>query len=390
MQLDGVTGARKIAPAIPPTHPERPALVRRLGELAAFHGFGDRPVERAVPPPLIVPPAGSFELPGSGVGALTAGFSRDGNELVAVASGGELVRWDLVHGRLASRLALGGEPLALAALAPDLDRVACRAGEEPLVVRDAVNGMQVAALGEGAFSAIAWSPCGKRIATGSRTGDVAVWDAASGRCVTSWWAHPAPVQAVAFDFEGAQVGTGAADGRVTLWAADSGKRTLRVIEPENHPQGVGAATRAGSPRALVFTGGGAYLMAGLTGGGLVLWDRESGHRLWTPPAHAAAVRSVRAVHGGLSLATSGQDGALVLWDALTGEPLAMLTGHQAPAFALAVSPDGSRIASGGGDAWLLLWDLPGRTCDMNEAATRRALALYARRALERLGGRPPD
>jgi WD40 repeat protein len=199
------------------------------------------------------------------------------------------------------------------------------------------------------------------------------------------------VQALAFDPESAHLATGGADGRITLWAADTGKRAFRIVEPENHPDGVTAATRAGSPRAIVFTGGGAYLMAGLTGGGLFLRDRESGHRLWTPPAHAAPVRQLKAVHGGLSLATSGQDGQLVLWDALTGEPLALMAGHDGAATSLAVTPDGARLASGGPDPWVLLWDLPGRTCDMSEAATRRALALYARRALERLGGgRTPD
>lgn len=362
-------------------------MLAKLGELAAFHGFGDRPLERAVPPPRSVPPSASLLLPDGlePAGTLTAAFSRDGRELVAVSLSGDILRWDVAAGTLVKRVALG-ERVNLASLSPELDRVAARVTDGALVISDAVTGTPVVSLGEGAFSVVAWSLDGKRVATGSRTGDVAVWDAATGRTLTTWWAHPAPVQALCFEVEGGQVATAGADGRISLWAVDTGRRTLRIVEPENHPLGVSAATRAGSPRTLTFTGGGAYLMAGLTGGGILLWDRESGHRLWTPPTHASPVRCVRAVHGDQSLVTAGQDGAVALWDAITGEPMCLLAGHSAAAVTLAVTPDGTRLASGGADPWLLLWDLPARSRDLNDAAARRAIALHARRVLERLGG----
>ena len=386
VQLEGVSGARKVGPAIPPQHPDRPALLRRLGELAAYHGFGERPVERAVPPPVLVPANGTLELPAAAAshGTLAAAFAGSGSELVAVAGAGELVRWDLAT-RAVVRVAASAVPLTMAALAPALDRVALRGPSGPVRVCDASNAAAISNVGDGsAFTALAWAPCGRRLATGTSGGDVAVWDAGSGRCLATWWGHPAPVQALAFEPGGQLLASGGADGRVILWTAETGKRALRIAEPGDHPLGIGPATRAGSPRALAFTGGGAYLVAGLTGGGLLLWDRESGHRLWTPPAHAAPIRAVRIAHGGLSLVSAGQDGALALWDALTGEPLALLTGHASGAHALAAAPDGARVASGGPEPHILLWDLPPRGHELNDPACRRAVALYAHRALERL------
>jgi WD40 repeat protein len=397
VQLEGVSEARRLAPAVPNDHPDRAELVRRLGALASYHEFGTTPHRPAPVAPVTLKPFAGLKIPPRpGValtahGALSAAFAARGAELVAVAAAGEVVRWDLTTGTVAGRVPLAIAPLSVAAFAPALDRVLCGVARGPMLICDAGSGGEVAPLGDGhPISTFAWAPCGQRIATGNPAGEVTIWNVVTGRSVATWWAHPAPVQALCFDPEGALVATGGADGKIVLWASDTGKRTTRVAEPNDHPEGLDAAMRAGTPRCLGFTGGGGYLVAGLTGGGLFLWDRGSGHRLWTPPAHAGPVRTVRTAQAGLSLATAGSDGGVALWDTLTGEPLARMAGHANPLACLATAPDGIRLASGGNDPWILLWELPPRVHRLPDHADRRALALYAHRALERLAGRNPD
>ena len=66
-------------------------------------------------------------------------------------------------------------------------------------------------------NAVAWSPDGKRIASGSTDNTVQVWDAIDGRHVFTYKGHTNPVGAVAWSPDGKRIASGGNDHTVQVW-----------------------------------------------------------------------------------------------------------------------------------------------------------------------------
>ena len=66
---------------------------------------------------------------------------------------------------------------------------------------------------------IAWSPDGKRIASGSKDGTVQVWDATSGRHIFTYRGHTASVKAVVWSPDGSYIASAGDDHTVQVWTA---------------------------------------------------------------------------------------------------------------------------------------------------------------------------
>ena len=79
-------------------------------------------------------------------------------------------------------------------------------------------------------NAIAFSPDGTRIATGSLEHTVNVWDAATGRLIAVFAGHAAPVFHVAFSADGTRLVSASQDATVKLWdlASEPGVRRFQL------------------------------------------------------------------------------------------------------------------------------------------------------------------
>src|SRR5260221_357249 len=71
-------------------------------------------------------------------------------------------------------------------------------------------------------NAVAWSPDGKRIASGSNDHTVQVWDAANGEHVFIYRGHADHVNAVPWSPDGKRIASGSDDDRVQVWDAANG------------------------------------------------------------------------------------------------------------------------------------------------------------------------
>jgi WD40 repeat protein len=112
--------------------------------------------------------------------------------------------------------------------------------------------------------------------------------------------------------------------------------------------------RLGAVSSVAFAPDGKTLVAGGTGGTVVLWDLATGVRATFPGQAPLALSG-----DGKTLAAVGDGGAIRLWDLSTGQLRHTLKGHPAGIAALAFSPDGQILASGDQRAPLVqLWHVP--------------------------------
>lgn len=202
---------------------------------------------------------------------------------------------------------------------------------------------------DGAVNAVAVDGFAGLALSGGEDGRLIAWELASG--APRWRLElQAKVQAVAVAGARGLAAAGTGDGRIRLLAlADGAIQGEARLEPER-------------PTALLFPAGEAGLLVAGHLGGL--------HRLeppgWTarelaPPSGFATTDLVAGPDG--LLAAAGIDG-LVRLRRLPGlEPAGELAGHEAPVLALALSPDGARLASGDSRGRVVLWSLAARAAE---------------------------
>lgn len=70
-----------------------------------------------------------------------------------------------------------------------------------------------------AVNAVAWSPDGKRIASGSQDETVQVWNADDGSNVLAYTGHSDKVTSIAWSLDGKQIASGSQDNTVQVWQA---------------------------------------------------------------------------------------------------------------------------------------------------------------------------
>ena len=205
--------------------------------------------------------------------------------------------------------------------------------------------------GHGEVYSVAFSPHGNVVATGAEDTMVRLWDVATHRQIGAPLnGHDGEINAVAFSPDGKILATGGADdGVVRLWNAT----THRQI-------GAPLLGHSGVVYSVAFSHDGKVLASGAADGTVRLWDVASHRQIGAPLlGHSGVVYSVAFSHDGKILATGGADGIIRLWDVATQQ----MTGSwpiYSPVFNLAFSPDGRFLASGNLDDKVQLWDVATR------------------------------
>ena len=250
--------------------------------------------------------------------------------------------------------------------------------------------------------ALAFSPNGNMLASGSADGTVRLWnttDIEDRASIEELWApftgHTDIVLSLAFSADSKTLASGSRDGTLWLWNLSNLDKieqhnifpgtTLPAVlslafSPTESPPMLATARadtiirvwnlRTGElmhffrghedlVTSLAFNADGSLIASGSADSTVRLWDTNTsistGKSLHEFTEHEDWVNSV-AFHE-TTLASAGFDNAIFLWEVGTKDLLYELSGHAGSIKSVAFSPDGNILASGGHDGKVLLWEL---------------------------------
>ncbi len=194
-------------------------------------------------------------------------------------------------------------------------------------------------------NAIAFSPDGHTIASGSADKTVKVWDLESVGALFTFSGHLSLVDAVAFSPNGRLLASGSWDREIKLWHLQKGELSCSLCD------------HSGWIQSLAFSPDGQVLVSGSADKTIKIWNLRSGQLQTTLSEHLGAVRTLAISPDGQILASGSADRTIKIWDLASGEMKLTLEGHLDAVDSLAFSPSGYILASGSADKTIKIWDL---------------------------------
>jgi WD40 repeat protein/class 3 adenylate cyclase len=189
-----------------------------------------------------------------------------------------------------------------------------------------------------------FSPDGRSVVTASRDHTAQVWDASTGRPITTLQ-HGHIVTHAAFSPDGEQVLTASFDRTAQLWNARTGER---VLDPFRHDAEVGWA---------VFSADGSRIATADIDSTTRVWDAKTGHPLSPLLKHGGPVNSVMFFPDGQRVMTASWDRTVRIWEALSGQPIGQAIKHKSGVLMASLSSDGSKVATREADETAHVWEV---------------------------------
>lgn len=190
---------------------------------------------------------------------------------------------------------------------------------------------------------LAFSPDGKLLASGSWDDTIKLWQVNTGKQISTFTGHSNWVNSVAFNPEGQMLASGSADNTIKFWQIKTGRQISTLT---GHLDLVGS---------VAFSQDGEILASGSADCTVKLWQVHTGREISTFTSHSFYVNSVAFSPDGQLLASGSADNTIKLWQVSTGRELHTLTGHLDSVWSVAFSPDGQLLASASWDKTIKIW-----------------------------------
>ena len=319
-------------------------------------------------------------------------FSPDGKTLATANNDSTVELWDVASGKETRHIDVKNNVIEAIAYSPDgsllvgggYQSLPQTSGlEASFRVWDVATGKErdMKAVPVTSLEAIALSPDGKVLASGSGEKKIRLWNLAAGQADQPLGDHDSTVIDLAFSADSTLLASTGLQEKVRFWDMTTRR--------EFFPDGQQRAASGGTPRQKTGpqknVGPAETMMDALSKLGEALSKTNFGTPVFSPDGrkmatlekgNAVALRDVKtwqpthqlAGHqteiytlafspDGKLLASGSDDGLTKIWDVATGRELRTLAPHRASVRALAFSPDNSLLATGSNDTTIRLWDV---------------------------------
>jgi len=228
---------------------------------------------------------------------------------------------------------------------PDGSRIVTASDDKTAKVWDATTGKEITSL-DGHTDLVYtanFSPDGSRIVTASLDKTAKVWDAKTGKEIASLKGYTSSVYTANFSPDGSRIVTASDDKTAKVWDTKTGIEIASL----SHTSSVNTAN---------FSPDGSRIVTASYDKIAKVWDAKTGIEIASLHGHTDRVNTANFSPNGKRIVTASDDKTAKVWDAKTGKEIASLDGHTSYVNTAAFSPDGKRIVTASYDKTAKVWD----------------------------------
>lgn len=287
------------------------------------------------------------------------------DDVLAMTSDKRVLLWDMKTGVHIKRTEECDQWLRSVRFQPSGRRIGGNAGKKIYVWNTGEDNpfriLEPAETMTDAFRSFAFHPLGAKLAAGSTTGKICVWDIAANSQIIRFDASSSPITSLCY--------TG---GGEMLLAASFKNITFHDTLTGKWKRFSHDAPHAGEVNSMVISHDGKMIVSAGDDGHVKLWDIFSYHDLWyyESPVHKpelsklllqlsgsnGPVNTVSVSGSAKYIASAGKDPLIRLWDAQNGSLLRTFKGHNDRVTSLSFAANDRLVVSSGWDGRVILWD----------------------------------
>ncbi|MBD2168091.1 PQQ-binding-like beta-propeller repeat protein [Calothrix membranacea FACHB-236] len=254
------------------------------------------------------------------------------------------------------------------ALTPDGQRVISGSSDNSLKVWNLQTGEELFTLKghRKPISAIAVTPNGKQVISASRDNTLKVWNLETGNELFTLSGHSSLVNAIAVTPNGKQVISASWGNTLKVWNLETGKE-LFTFPSERYAN----SGHSNWVNAIAVTPNGKQVISASDDNTLKVWNLETGkegffslirnffniRQKFTLRGHSYSVKAIAVTPNGKQVISVSLDCTLKVWNLETGKELFTLSGHSDLVQVIAVTPNGKQVISASDDNTLKVWNL---------------------------------
>lgn len=297
-------------------------------------------------------------LSGHSQSVKSVAISPDGQTLASGSYDKTIKIWNRTTGKELRTLSGHSNRIRQVAISPDGQTLASSSDDATIKIWNISTGQLLQNITNGdsrsdsSVSSIAFSPDSQTFASAGyapQSNIIKIWNKSTGKELRTLTGHRDFVNAVAFSPDGKTIGSGSSDKSVKLWNSETGE-LLRTFTGHSNWISCVAISRFGQ-----------IVASGSADNTIKIWNRNTGELLRTLEGHSDIVRSIAIDPYAHILASGSDDGNIKIWSLHTGQLLHTLEvrspqGQIVAVNSLAFSGDGQILISNAG-VGLRIWQV---------------------------------